>query len=275
VRNVFCGAESGRRRTVHLVQDSTALILNVTAAQMSLSRAGIVLGWLFIALGATWIVTRVWPTLAPAGRVKLLAGVLAFALSLGMLVLGFGRDRLRGELDSLREASSSADARRTALSVNVRYELVRSALDIWTGNPWFGVGGWGFRYLLPYAQPVDDWQWTTGYGKSNVHNDSVQFLVEFGTVGAGLMTAAVAVLIAPVLRRTTRGRRVFQDDPAVFFAWMGGGLVLLHSLIDLPFRSPAILLLFILAWAGAGVLAKDCVQSTTSDRCLAPERTAR
>jgi O-antigen ligase len=105
---------------------------------------------------------------------------------------------------------------------------------MWQDHPGFGVGGWGFRYLLGWYIPPDRWR-EIGIGTANVHNDALQFLAEFGGVGAGLMAAAVVVLLAPVLKIRP------WKKPLPLIALLGLCATVLHSMIDLPFRSPAIL----------------------------------
>lgn len=125
----------------------------------------------------------------------------------------------------------------------------QAAWRIWRDHPWFGVGGWGFRHFLPYyAPPMPKRQFPTG--SANVHNDPLQVLVEFGVVGAGLLLLTVLILLAPVARKFWRIRAPEAGDsrfwlmkiPPLGAALLAGLLLtLIHSLADLPFRSPAIL----------------------------------
>jgi len=250
VRDAF--TRGGPRRGARLVLGGAVLALTFTATQLSLSRAGILLGWLFLLGGGTWGLVRTWPLLSPSRRVNLVSGVAAFVLALVMLGLAYGGDRIVHELATLQHPETASVVEGFGQAVEAsRSRLIGAAFEIWREAPWFGVGGWGYRYLLPYTQPEDDWQWTQGFGRANVHNDPVQFLVEFGVVGSLLLAAVLVLLVVPLLRRDPWGSRPVADKPAAFFALLGTGLVLLHSLIDLPFRSPAILLLFVIALAGA------------------------
>ena len=69
----------------------------------------------------------------------------------------------------------------------------------------------------------------------NVHNDPLQFLAEFGVVGGALL-AAVVVILAVSVYRSGVWRRTFAPIPL-----MGLLTIFLYSLMDIPFRCPAIL----------------------------------
>ena len=90
-----------------------------------------------------------------------------------------------------------------------------------------------------------------GNGKANVHNDPLQFLAEFGLVGAGLLAALVVALLRPLW-----DRHIWRQ-PLVLFALLGLGLTFAHSLIDLPFRCPSILWLW-----GTSLAALPCLLSS-------------
>lgn len=71
----------------------------------------------------------------------------------------------------------------------------------------------------------------------------MQFLLEFGIAGCALLAAALAALLAPLFRKTVARGAVLALTGA------GLALVVAFSLIDLPFRCPAIL------WTWVTVLA--------------------
>ncbi len=243
------------RRIGRVIGSSVVLIINFAATQLTLSRAGILMGWLLLGLGGGWVLARAWKQLSPANRVNWAAATVAVMLSLAMLVGAYGFEDIRHELSTLRdrETGSVVDGFAEAAGGN-RILLVQAAVQIWREAPWVGVGGWGYRYLLPYTQPEDGWGWTREDGRANVHNDFLQFLAEFGIIGTGLLLAGLGVMLRPLWQRDQEGQLVLLADPLPAFACIGCALVLLHSQIDLPFRSPAILLTWISALAGAGRL---------------------
>lgn len=235
-----------------------AFAVNLAAAHFSLSRAGILLAWALVAVGCAWTAIRVWRGSGPVGRVNAVAGGVAILLALAMAIVAVGRKDIGKELASIGHVGDEVlDKHDISLTLGDRILLGRAALDMLRARPAFGVGGWGFRYLMPYSLPDDDWEWSgTALGKANVHNDPLQFLAEFGGVGAGLLTLAVVVMSVPLFRRDTAGRRPVWANPVVFFALAGLAMVWIHSLIDLPFRCPAVLLSWTLVLAGVGEIAR-------------------
>ena len=105
-------------------------------------------------------------------------------------------------------------------------------------------------------------------GGVNVHNDSLQFLAEQGIVGYGLILLCVLLLVVPLYWQavklcrmkppvtSTGGAPAFpppgrlQRFPIVLFTVsVGAGATVCHSLGDLPFRDPAVLVVWMLAWS--------------------------
>lgn len=230
-----------------------ACAVNLLAAQFSFSRAGILLSWLLMIVIVVWFARRHYPKMHPVARVNALSAAAATLIVAVILLMQFGNVQFKREVHSLFSVGRESAAQ-TSLSptLGVRVGMHRAAFAIFRQAPYFGVGGWGYRYLLPYSQPDTDWMWTQRFGGANVHNDPVQFLVEFGLIGGLLLTGAVAALLVPLFRRKTSGKRRVYDDPLLFFALVGATLVLLHSMVDLPFRSPAILIAWVATLAGAG-----------------------
>jgi len=144
------------------------------------------------------------------------------------------------------------------LDLGDRPLLVTTAWSVWKDHSLFGVGGWGFRHLLSHYVPESKWDWVRTPGRANVHCDPLQFLVEFGAVGFGLMAAALAVLVSPLLRKQSAHNALFLM-PAI-----GLLLVVVFSLIDLPFRCPAILFTWVVVLAA---LPKVSGRSQTSRPC--------
>ncbi|HPF99786.1 MAG TPA: O-antigen ligase family protein [Kiritimatiellia bacterium] len=212
-------------------------VLNFIAANLSLSRAGMIFSWglaAFFGLYAMWWVGRL---MTPAHRAYFLAGLAVLACSAYLVVGGLARDAIR------RELSGQEYKTRSSLPLKGEWQMLRVAsVRIWKDHPWVGIGGWGFRYMLSvYLEPS---QWDgIRTGDANAHNDPLQFLVEFGAVGGVLMAGVVLSLLVPILRS---GRWL---DPLMLFPLAGAGVTALHSLIDLPFRSPAILMAWLLILA--------------------------
>lgn len=213
------------------------VLLCLAAAILGLSRTGIILTVVLLVFGAGYSWKRGWGLLTPAGRVNAVALALGGLTLLGFVVMGVGEKGIRKEI-SLKTMPSTMNAgldERIDWELGGRPRFVRAALSIWWDRPWFGWGGWGFKYRVADHVPQELWVRLEKGGWANVHVDFLQFLAEFGVVGVGLMLCALVALAADWWRlRAPRGA-----------LWTMGGsglaLTLVASLVDIPFRSPAIL----------------------------------
>ena len=120
-------------------------------------------------------------------------------------------------------------------------------LRMW-GDHWFaGTGAGTFGLAFPYYQPDA----VSGFFR-HAHNEVIQVLCELGTVGAALLTAALAGMLGPA-------SRAGSGEPGrtgVRFAMAG---LLLHAMTDFPFRLPALAMLAAawMGWAGPQVSGDD------------------
>lgn len=132
--------------------------------------------------------------------------------------------------------------RRTGVEIvdTVRLEIWRSAYQMWQDHFWFGVGPAQFdsRYR---AYRLDDIQMRPQY----VHNDYLNTLVDWGTVGTGLIAVTVAVLLFGAFQSC---RTIKSGDSGGFrsnrFALLLGataGLIAvsIHSVVDFNMHIPA------------------------------------
>jgi hypothetical protein len=237
------GPGGGFARWARRIGLGAAFLLSLVGANLSLSRLAVMLSWLLvIPLAALWI-RFLWPRLEPVRRVHVVAAALAIISLAGLLTLGLGRDAIRKEFKPEDDNKTFMDR-----ETSFRWFQMKSAVQVWRDHPWCGVGGWGYRYLIGHYVPRDLWRKITE-GKANVHNDPVQFLAEFGLWGAGAMAAVVVILLAGAWR-------VRAGWPPIFLLpLMGLVLVWMQSLIDLPFRSPAVVNLWLIALAGVARVA--------------------
>jgi O-antigen ligase len=91
--------------------------------------------------------------------------------------------------------------------------------------------------------PPRKWEWGL-QGAANAHNDPAQFLAEFGLVGFVALAAILLGLGGELLRSAGRAAKQgfsWRHDPLWVMGLAGLSITLAHSLIDLPFRCPAIL----------------------------------
>ena len=116
-------------------------------------------------------------------------------------------------------------------------------------------------------------------GGANVHNDSLQFLAEQGAAGYGLMVLFALTLFGAMawgvlafahtkrVAEKAKGRKKLTGwinlaPPPAVAVWAGTTATVCHSFGDLPFRSPAVLVMWLLAlvcatgWVPAPVALK-------------------
>ncbi len=232
----------GRRAEIAWL--ALAFCLNAAGIYGSLCRAAIVMGSLIIVVGLAYSLIYLWNRVS---RIRVLAAIViiaAIAVCAGVLALVPGSP-LKKEIDSI-EFSHLA-----SVYQGDREELGQAALDIWKDHSWTGVGGWGFRRYVALYMGEDRWEYLQTSGRANVHNDALQFLCEHGVIGFGLMAALAIALLGHALVRLPLIRRETDPTSGQTHSWFGSvspcvwasfaaiAAMMVHSTIDLPFRSIA------------------------------------
>jgi O-antigen ligase len=247
-------AGTDRRLTIWL---GVALAGNLAGAIGALSRASILLALLLVVLGGCYAIRHAWHLVCADVRFKAIMGLLLILLAGGAFWVLAPRDN--PVVRELRAIPWDTIGQETW---GARAPQVAFAWQLWREHPWFGVGCGGFRhYAALQVEGAVRATWHRGGGQ--VHNDGVQMLAEQGVVGGGLWLAAVAVLVTPVIRRLRIAHvtpveewsggpwLLFRVSPITVMLLAGVVLTCLTSLIDLPFRSPAILVTWCIALACA------------------------
>jgi hypothetical protein len=237
-----------------------AVLLNFSAAIASLSRAAILLCAVVVLVLGVYMVAGVWQKCGVGGHAKLLVAIGMVALLSGLAFTVFAPLGLSVEVKSI---TPEAVVERVTGSA---YYHGRVAKEILQDHPAFGVGGWGYRHhLMQYLTP-EELPRMQMEGGANVHNDALQFLAEHGWVGFGLMLICVALLVCPLLWQSVRFCKAGQgigatDNPPPKPAWLyrlpaplicvfvGAAATVCHSLGDLPFRAPSVMIVWVLAFA--------------------------
>ena len=226
------------RRARRIVLLATILLCWVGTI-LSLSRWSILISGLLLVALVGILIFRYWPHLNAVQRLNtVVAGTLGLVLAV-LFAVGAARTDIEFEFKPRKESEGFLTH-----EVNLRSFQLGAAARMWWDNPWFGVGGWGYRHLLGAYVPREQWS-RISEGKANVHNDPLQFLTELGLVGAGSLALMIAILIKP-LSGPFRRRSLL-----ILFPLSGVALVALQSLFDLPFRSAAMLPFWFLVLAGA------------------------
>jgi hypothetical protein len=236
----------GRARRRRLWALGGAALLCLIGANLSLSRAAILLSWGVAGLALLDILIHGWRLLSLAERARRVLFCVALLGLAVALVLSMGRETLWNEFHPPQEVAPGIPVVTRSQSLEI---TVPAAVRIWQQHPWVGVGGWGFRYLLSLNIPQDQWRLIVT-GNANVHNDPLQFLTEFGLVGAGLMGGILLALLHPLIRAWKGSGPVYR------FVCLGLSLMVLYSLMDIPFRSPAILY----TWLALSAVLPDTAQ---------------
>ncbi len=241
---------------VHSMMVPAALCF--TGAIASLSRAAILLCVLLVGALTVYMIIYVWNWVTSGTRVMIFAGLFATIVLIGALFVVFKLDALKREIGDI-----SVHAVVDRVSGTGLYHK-RVAQAIFWDHPLFGVGGWGYpHYQVQYLSPEEIKRMQID-GGANVHNDTLQFLAEQGAIGYALIILCVVLLVVPVLWRAWLVCRVKITDSegnpckaGQFYRFpiplvgvvIGTGATICHSLGDLPFRDPAVMLVWVLAWA--------------------------
>jgi hypothetical protein len=215
-----------------------ATVLCAVGANMGFSRAGVILNALLGAFATAYLWRRAWPSMSGAGRLNLAALTLGVLGCLYFLVAGFGEQGIRKEfrLQPVEPENVSSTWDRVDLELGRRPQFARAAWAIWREHPWFGVGGWGYRYLVASHVPEKYWPVLETRGWANVHVDGLQYLAEFGLVGMGLLLAALGAMA-----RDAYALRCHRHEAFCAMGAAGLALTVIFSFVDIPFRCPAIL----------------------------------
>jgi hypothetical protein len=144
--------------------------------------------------------------------------------------------------------------------ISVKNVRTAAAWSVWKEHPWVGAGADGFRHFVGLAIAGKEWR-VLKADPSCVYNDSVQFLCEFGVLGAGLLLSAVIALMVPICYRARlawkRGAhdenegRVFllRLSPVVLTGVLATFACFAESWIASPFRSHSLLLSWVCVMA--------------------------
>ena len=235
------------------------IALNFCAAIATLSRAAILLSVLILIILGVYMILGAWQKAQSGTKMKILTSLVVVAAFVALGLTIFATDSLKRELGTL-----STDAVMERVSGRGQYHA-RVARAIHHDYPVFGVGGWGYpRFQFLYMTPEEIKKMQI-IGGANVHNDTLQFLAEQGWVGFGLL-ALCALLTAipavvPMWKRYRESvqtaqpvgfpRMIYSQSPVSIAVIVGTFGTIAHSLGDLPFRDPAVLITWFLAWACA------------------------
>jgi hypothetical protein len=224
----------------------------------TLSRAAILLCIVLFVFFMIYGLTFIWKRIAVGVRISIVSGLSALVFSIVVLFFALRLEGLKKELSTI-----TADAVIERV-LGKGQNHISVSKKIIADYPLFGVGGWGYPvYQRAYMTP-EQLKSMQIVGGSNVHNDMFQFVVEHGYIGFGLMMSFVWLLVIPLVRETVRFCRAIRSGPphsvsSRKFLWFyrippvvvaifaGTTATVIHSLGDLPFRSPAVLVVWLVS----------------------------
>lgn len=226
------------------------ILLLFYAIHLSHGRYAMLFSWVMAAFFIFYLLyLSVWKNAARRLKFSIITIVFICLIIIGSFALYLTvKDNILSELSTMSKPGQFIEKQ-----IDSRFWQVVTAAKMWRDYPVFGGGGGSYRdYVLQYVKDPKKRSIATKYrGKANVHNDFMQFLCEFGIVGAGLLTAVFILLVAKIVTSQVWKRGL------VLFGLLGISGVLIHSLIDLPFRSPPIIIAFVVVLTGYGMLQHD------------------
>jgi len=168
--------------------------------------------------------------------------VLPFSLSVFLLILWLGANRIFGEFARMRPGELASDARKI---------VWLSTLDIFRDFPWTGTGLGTFAGIFPAYRCKD----LVPRFFSHAHNEYLQLLAETGSLGFAIVFLCFAAFFVTAIRQLPgQHSRTGSAFAAASIAAALAGVA--HAFSDFPFRIPANSLLFALIMAVATVTAQ-------------------
>ena len=233
----------GRGGAVQRIVAGYAALMMLGGIAVTMSRGG----WL--GAGAAVATFSLWLLRRPQYRIPMAA--LMAVLCLGTVTFLVQSEKARARIDALTDSGKKD-------SGLFRAWIWKPALRMWSDHRLQGVGPGQFDTRFPaYRTP------TTPLSPQHVHNEYLELLVEYGTVGAGIAGLGLAAFgygLYRTSRHVARGSSdlgLKQSNRTAFFAGGVAGLVGLgvHCFFDFNLHIPAVAI-------AASVLAGILVSNT-------------
>lgn len=216
-------------------------VLLVLGLVFSKSRAGIVLGSVVGIVCGSVIILRILGR-GQDMRQGMVLGILS-VVGIGFLgysVMNFTDiGGILTDFETLKNPNSP--------SLETRLTLQQATWEAFLKNKWYGTGAGSFQYRFPFSQM--NYPELGEVGKryyTHAHNDYLQVLMEYGLVGASLITGFFTFLIWSAVKS------VFLR-PAMLTCFLTGlGVFALHSWWDFPGYCPSVLILVVFMLAIMG-----------------------
>lgn len=142
-------------------------------------------------------------------------------------------------------------------SLASRLRVTTAAKEMLRDDWKMGVGAGAFRFLFPIYQFRHPELVSSPYGVDTVqlywehaHNDIIQFPIELGFIGCGLLSLGVTWWAAALIKAR------FWDNSLSVCITFGASLILLYAWWDFPFQCPAVLITWCVLWVAATMWAQ-------------------
>jgi O-antigen ligase len=128
------------------------------------------------------------------------------------------------------------------IQYNIRGDLWIAAAEMWRDHFWWGVGPAHYNYRFPAYRPQG-----VQMQPDRAHNDYVNLLADWGTVGGGIVLAGIAIFGMGLWQARRNVRRVEKEFKScnsnrfAFYVGAAGALFALaaHSVVDFNLHVPA------------------------------------
>ena len=195
-----------------------------------------------------WIFFLLRQTIGGVAQLKLFLCVVIAGVTLFLLLYLIPGNPVKEKLAQM------ADAQYYEKLLDGRRFQEPFAWQIWQDHPWTGVGANGFAHYSRTLIEETDWARLKACG-GHLSNDWLQFLTEYGIIGAGFLLGLFIVLLIPLFSRmrlafqslrssSGEGGSLTDIDPYVVSGIVAVALVLLLSFLFSPLQSGAILISF-------------------------------
>ncbi len=263
------GTYVNRNHFAGLMELTLGLGLGIWVAALAASRgslkrsllqrlSGIGPQWLWLVASVALMAGALWMTGSRGGVIAFLAAVLG--ISVGQLLISRGDRRelsglplvlLCGIVVTIGLGAGALPEKLTkeGFSSN-RGQLRQTGMVAVAQSPWVGSGAGTFRWVFPLVR--DDKVGNAFY--EHLHNDYLEWAVEFGVIAGALPVLAIAMLWLRIWLGLSRRRDPFLRG-VMLGALFGTTSLLIHGLVDFNLHIPANAAYFFVLLAAGGVAA--------------------
>ncbi len=204
---------------------------------LSLSRGGIILGSLLVAIFCIFTFWFHLIAIIRGGSFRLFGLILGFLISYGIFIAQFSNwEEAEQRVEHLEEIIYNIESYDRTLSSLATWDMAQSRIT-------YGWGAGSFRYIFPIYQKEYDSIWYHSFDSKKgwlgrksylyAHNDWLQFLAEYGIVGCLFLGGMLMCLAFATIKL------FFFIKSVGCLMFCGIFLIFIHNFVDFIFSSPA------------------------------------